>query len=165
MSWAFRQLPFWDRVAAQIEITEGGCHIFTGSKDDCGYGRIRNGKKLVRLHREVYLRDKGEIPLGAVVMHSCDVPACINPSHLSLGTQVENIHDMDKKGRRKILLGVAHGKAKLKDADIHIIRQRIESGETCNRIADDFSVSEGTIQHIKQGRNWSHVDGGSGHGS
>ena len=100
MSWKFRKLPFWERVEAQT-AEQDGCHIFKGCKDDCGYGRIFNGTKLVRLHRAMWEKHNGLIPQKMVVMHVCDTPACINPAHLQIGTQTENIADMDRKGRRR----------------------------------------------------------------
>ena len=157
MSWAFRQLPFWERVAAQIETNENGCHIFTGSKDDCGYGRINKDGKLVRLHRAVYEREHGWIPSGSVVMHKCDTPACINPEHLSLGTQVMNIKDMDRKGRRRSQVGSEHAHAKLTEKDIPVIRDRLVKGETCIAMSEDYPVCEEMIRAIKKNRAWTHV--------
>lgn len=156
MSWAFRQLPFWDRVAAQVE-RDGSCTVFTGSRDDCGYGRIHQGKKLIRLHRAVWERDNGKVPSGKVVMHLCDNRACINPSHLVLGTQVQNIADMDLKRRRRSLRGTEQTQAKLSEKDIPVIKNRLGAGDTCAAIARDYSVSEGLIRHIKKGRIWRHV--------
>jgi hypothetical protein len=99
MSWHFRKRPFWERVYAQTE-RRGECLIFTGSKDDFGYGRINKGnRQLVRVHRAVWERDNGPIPHKMVIMHTCDVRACIEPSHLQLGTQRENVLDRERKGR------------------------------------------------------------------
>jgi hypothetical protein len=157
MSWAFRQLPFWERVAAQTEINASGCHVFTGSKDDCGYGRINKDGKLVRLHRAVWERDHGEIAQGIVVCHTCDNRACINPAHLFVGTQADNIRDMDSKGRRRSLIGSAHGGAKLTEEQIPVIRSLLANGKTCAAIADMYGVSEGMIRHIYHGRAWTHI--------
>lgn len=158
MSWQFRQLPFWDRVARQTVINDNGCHIFTGHKDECGYGRIKGeGDKLVRVHRAVYQRHHGEIPSNIVVCHKCDNPACINPDHLFAGKQAENIADMDSKGRRITLRGSTRPLAKLREENIPHIRSRLSDGESCASIARDYGVSEGLIRHVKKGRNWSHV--------
>jgi hypothetical protein len=161
MSWAFRKLPFWERVEAQTLIDEKGCHIFTGTKDECGYGRIWQGKKLVRLHRATYEKLHGEIPKGLVILHKCDVPACINPSHLALGTQGDNVKDMFEKKRNKVNAGSAHGMAKLTENDIPTIRQRLNAGDTCVAIGKDYGVSDNMIRHIKMNRSWRHVDGKS----
>ena len=161
MSWAFRQLPFWERVKAQTVINEKGCHIFTGTKDECGYGRIWQGKKLVRLHRAMYEKLHGEIPKGLVILHKCDVPACINPNHLLLGTQGDNVEDMIQKKRNNPSIGSKHGMAKLTESDIPKIKQRLNDGETCVAIAKDYGVSDNMIRHIKMGRSWRHVNGTS----
>jgi hypothetical protein len=157
MSWAFRQLPFWERVKAQTIINENGCHIFTGSKDDCGYGRISKDGKLTRVHRAVYEKVHGKIANKMVIMHSCDNPACINIHHLSADYQSENIKDMYSKGRGINLAGSKHGMSKIKEADVIEIKKRLSDGDTCVSISKDYGVSEGTIRNIKKGRNWKHV--------
>lgn len=157
MSWAFRQLPFWDRVKAQTVVEASGCHVFTGSKDDCGYGRINKDGKLVRLHREVWKKEHGKIGKKNVICHTCDNPACINPDHLFIGNQEDNIADMDKKGRRISLFGSDHGMAKLTEKMIPAIRQMLKRGDTCQDIAKLFGVTDMTIRHIKKGRTWKHV--------
>lgn len=89
-------------------------HVKRGSADQCwpwkaassnfGYGRFKLDGKLYSPHRLIYAFTHGPIPdvpqfHGAVVMHSCDNPACCNPAHLKLGTQVENVGDMFAKKR------------------------------------------------------------------
>ena len=157
MGRPFKNVTFWDRVNSQIKEDEFGCLEFTGCKDDCGYGRINRDGKLVRLHRAVWERDHGPIPAGMVVMHSCDNPCCLEPEHLFLGTQAENIADMDRKGRRKTPIGSQHSSAKLNESLIPKIRKRLVSGETCAAIGRDYKVTEETIRAIKKGRIWTHV--------
>lgn len=149
-------IMFWHRVYSETAKV-GDCLIFFGHTDECGYGRLRRNGKLVRLHREVWERDNERIPKGAVIMHICDRPACIEPSHLCIGTQRDNIADMDSKGRRVTIRGSDRSTAKLKDVDIPHIRRRIAMGDSCAAIGRDFKVSEGLIRHIKKARNWSHV--------
>ena len=150
-------ITFWDRVYSQVQ-RQGECFMFTGHKDECGYGRINKDGKLVRLHRAVWERDHGSIPAHHVVMHVCDRPACIEPSHLRLGTQSANIADMDNKGRRRSLIGSQQRSAKLHESDIPRIRAMLERGDTCQSISNIFGVSEGMIRHIKKGRAWKHVE-------
>lgn len=76
-----------------------GMSVRTGRRG--GYGQIKVGKKMVSAHRISYLIHKGEIPKDLQVLHSCDVRSCVNPDHLFLGTQQENMDDMINKGRAK----------------------------------------------------------------
>ena len=155
-SWSKKN--FWWRVETQTKEMANGCLEFTGCKDDCGYGRINNGSgKLVRLHRAVWERAYGPILSGMVVMHLCDNRACIRLSHLALGTQAQNIADMDLKRRRRSLRGTDQKQAKLTETAILIIRSKLQCGWTCAALARKFQVSEGAIRHIKKGRNWTHV--------
>jgi len=84
-----------------IEKTDT-CWIWQGPKDKDGYGRYNMKPTRYGAHRLAYLWTKGDIPAGYVVMHSCDNPGCVNPDHLSVGTQIDNIKDMDSKGRRVV---------------------------------------------------------------
>lgn len=158
MSWAFRQLPFWERVA-ELTIPEpmSGCHIFTGYLNHDGYGRMYNGERLVFVHRVVWIKEHGEIPDGLEVCHRCDVRSCLNPAHLFLGTHGENVRDCWSKGRGPRLIGSQQGMSKLVEADIPNIRARIAIGTSCAAIARDYQVSEGLIRHIKKRRSWKHV--------
>ncbi len=157
MSRWYRALPFWERVSMLTQVQESGCHVFTGSKDECGYGRINRDGKLVRLHRAVWERDNGTIPNGMVVCHTCDNPACINSTHLFTGTQVDNIKDMDKKGRRRTLIGSQQSQAKLSEEEIPKIKQRHGAGFSIAFISRMYGVSEGAIRAVVKGRTWRHV--------
>jgi transposase len=156
---------FWDRVNAQLRHLENGCIVFTGNKDDSGYGRITKNGKLVRIHREVWLRENPDQTITGVIMHSCDNPSCINPAHLSHGTQAENIADMVAKGRRVVVKGSNQPDAKLTESDIPVIRQLLIDGKSCSKIALQYKVSPEAIRAIKKGRSWVHVplpDGSDG---
>ena len=79
-------------------IKSNSCWIWSASKDKKGYGNFRN-IKMERAHRFSYETYKGPIPEDMYVCHSCDVPSCVNPDHLWLGTAKDNSQDRDKKGR------------------------------------------------------------------
>lgn len=79
-----------------------GCWLWGASLKEgkCGgYGQLKVNGKEVTAHRVSYMIHKGPIPKGLYVLHTCDVRSCVNPDHLFLGTQKDNIHDMMKKGR------------------------------------------------------------------
>lgn len=77
-------------------LTESGCWIWMGVTDKDGYGRLHG----IGVHRTSYLESNGTIPEGMNVCHKCDVPSCINPAHLFLGSQADNLSDQRAKGRR-----------------------------------------------------------------
>jgi hypothetical protein len=92
------------RIRAQLEPDPfGGCLLWPGAttgQPRGGYGLIRAGKALVRVHRLVCEAAHGPPPFqGAVVMHACDVRACANEKHLSWGTASENMQAMVSRGR------------------------------------------------------------------
>lgn len=77
------------------------CWLWTGPKNTHGYGRIATVKpKKEYVHRLMYQWAYGVEVGDGVVMHACDTPACVKPSHLHLGTQTENVRDMYAKGRQ-----------------------------------------------------------------
>lgn len=84
---------------------ETGCWLWTGSRVNDNYGCANIDYKQLLAHRLSYELHHGPIPDGQKVCHSCDTPLCVNPSHLFLGTQKENLEDMTQKGRRKAVPG------------------------------------------------------------
>ena len=81
-----------------VLITET-CWMWTGPKDGDGYGRMSWLGKTTRAHVISWMIAHSSKPSELFVLHRCDVPACVNPEHLFLGTQTDNNHDRDKKGR------------------------------------------------------------------
>jgi hypothetical protein len=130
-----------------------GCHLWTGHLDKDGYGQITVAKGVIRKpHRVRYEMTRGPIPNGLYVLHKCDTPACVNPDHLFLGTQKENIHDAAAKGRRAV--GERHPGAKLRAIDVKRIRERLRAGHTQVAIAKDYGISQDTVSKIKLNRLW-----------
>lgn len=91
-------LTLEDRFWAKVQKTKT-CWLWTGSTYKSGHGQIWNGKKLERAHRVSWRLKHGKIPKGMKVCHHCDVPGCVRPSHLFLGTQKDNMEDAARKGR------------------------------------------------------------------
>lgn len=139
----------------KYRIDDNGCWICTShakSRHRGNYPVIRRFNKYMRMSRYIYWLNYGEIDEDKYVMHLCDEPECINPSHLKLGTPKENSQDMVMKGRNKT--GEDHPDAKLSKDDVIAIYQ---SEESCIKLAKDYGVSKKTILNIRHKRTWRKV--------
>jgi hypothetical protein len=92
--------PFRERFERLITKT-ASCWIWGGVRGTNGYGTIKKKSKAIRAHRASYELFVGPIPDGMHVLHKCDNPLCVNPEHLFVGTHIDNMRDMEKKGRAK----------------------------------------------------------------
>lgn len=109
----------------------------------------------MKAHRASWVMHKGPIPDGLFVLHRCDNPCCVRPSHLFLGTQLDNIRDMEAKGRANRFFkypqpkGEKHYRAKLSDADVEDIRKRYSTGNVMQlELAKEFHVDPSNISYI-----------------
>lgn len=93
-------IPVEDRFWSKVDSSAPGCWPWTATRNSGGYGHIRVGEKMRSAHRVSYELTHGPIPEGMQVMHSCDNPACVNPAHLSLGSNQDNLLDMARKRRQ-----------------------------------------------------------------
>lgn len=122
------------------------CWNWIGSKDYKGYGNFTLNGQSMRAHRAAYVLFKGPIPEGLVVMHACDNPSCVRPSHLSTGTYKDNMADMVKKGRSFRGKGDAANATKLTEADRVLIRGIMERGwMSAQELADKLGVCTASI--------------------
>jgi hypothetical protein len=87
---------FWD---ATMPEPNTGCALWTRSPDKKGYGRLSWNGRPQQAHRIAYQIANGPIDAGLLVCHRCDTPACVNPEHLFLGTNQQNLVDCVRKGR------------------------------------------------------------------
>jgi hypothetical protein len=142
-----------ERIEAKVEkIPEAGCWIWTGTTTVRGYGQIISNNRKHYAHRASYEAFIGPIPEGMNVCHACDNVYCVNPAHLFLGTQKQNLEDMARKKRST--LGEKNPMAKLRSKDVQDIKHRINLGNSDSKIALEFNVSRQTINNIKHGRVW-----------
>lgn len=151
-----------DRVVRNTREATGGCVEWTKSTFRSGYGKTtvwQDGHRhTVYAHHLAYLLFVGEIPEGLWVLHACDNPRCIAPTHLWLGTHHDNMADMRHKGRSR-KKGADNPQAKLTARKVRSIRKRYRMGKvTLQFLADHYGVSAATISNIVSRKLWPHVE-------
>jgi hypothetical protein len=144
---------FWEKVDRR---DEDDCWPWIGSIDTRGYGTIgaNGGRPLLRAHRVVYELSISAIPPGMVVCHRCDNRACVNPGHLFVGTQRDNIMDMLHKGRRRSYAGTGAPCAKLTDDQVLAIRA---DKRRVREIMATYQIGDTTVYSIKNRKSWVHL--------
>jgi hypothetical protein len=148
-------MPLKERLALRSEPQPNGCIHFLGVKCKNGYGKIRVGggnRSPFLAHRVAYEIAKGKIPKGFYVCHKCDNRICINPDHLFIGNQTDNMQDASDKGRTA--RGEKCHASKLKASDIPFIRSDKRTQES---IAKYYGVKQSVISRIKNRITWKHV--------
>jgi hypothetical protein len=152
-------IRFWSHV--NKSENPDGCWFWTGVKTSAGYGILSINYKNTFAHRFSYEIHGGTIPEHMLVCHHCDHPACINPSHLFLGTHSDNTQDMIMKNRQgsrfgkfEHKAGEQHPRAKLTWEQIEEIRKLRTSGIKLKEIANKFDVSITNIYDIVKLHTW-----------
>lgn len=148
-----------ERFLLYFREDENGCWIWTGKTFRNGYGQMHVNGRCKMAHRVSWeIHNNMEPPENLVVMHKCDVRNCVNPEHLSLGTQTDNMQDMIAKGRQGDIRGEKCGKSKLKEKDVLTIRSLYGSGEYSQKeIAEAYAVSAKQISIIINRKQWKHI--------
>lgn len=145
-----------DKLLSRIKVDSAGCFLWQGGIASAGYGNIMHNGRRMGAHRWSFEVFRRQIPEGLFVCHHCDVRACINPAHLFLGTQQENISDAARKNR--MTYGVSINSAKLNDAQVVAIAKRYASGERTLKLAKEFGVSNVALHSILSKKAWRRVD-------
>lgn len=148
---------FW----AKVDNSAGpnACWTWTGCSQGKGYGQPYMDGRMQQAHRISLMLSGVDVPDDRFVLHKCDNRICVNPSHLRVGTQADNMEDMRIKGRAArgsvtARLGEHHGMSKLAEPDIIAIRASTERSDV---LADKYGVSYFHIRKIKRGRHWTHI--------
>ena len=134
-----------------------GCWLWTGAMRGNRYGGFRTSAGIRGAHGVAYRLYVAPVPKRLFVLHKCDVPLCVNPKHLWLGTQKDNALDREAKGRGHNRKGVAHGGAKLTEAKVRRIRKDPRPSKL---IAASYGLNRAHVSDIKAGRSWGHIPGG-----
>ncbi len=138
-----------------------GCKIWTGGNVPRGYGVIHYKGKQRYAHRVQYELAYGEIPKGFFVLHQCDVPSCINPNHLFLGSAKDNTQDMLKKNRCNPAKGEKTGNAKLTWKQVDEIRSQYIPYHRKfggGALAKKYKTNSSTITNIVANKYWTKHD-------
>ena len=135
---------FWSKVN---KLGPNDCWPWLGAKHPTGYGKLwlRLPDLICKpAHHAALILTGIDVPKGSVVMHICDNPSCVNPSHLKLGTQQENIADKIAKGRQPT--GNKHRNTTISEQDVADIRASNLQGV---ELARQYGVTPSTISNIR----------------
>jgi hypothetical protein len=145
---------FWSKVDKNSEFC--GCWDWIGRRSKKGYGEI----DLIQYshpytHRVSWCLHFGDIPDGMCVLHECDNPSCVNPDHLFLGTNQDNVDDKCRKGRHKV--GMDTRSSKLTNEEVLEIRKLHNDHIRISDISRMYGRSYNTIRRITIGVTWKHL--------
>jgi hypothetical protein len=144
MAGRFR-ISLKDRFLEKVKKGDG-CWEWIGSKNSKGYGTLRRAGGHWMAHRVSYELAHGcKLPPNRWVLHRCDNPICVNPDHLFLGTQSDNMRDMARKER---------GCSKLSHTQAYEILWRKASGERRRALADEYGVSFAAVKDLVRRKTW-----------
>lgn len=140
---------------ASFEKT-AGCWEWTATRDTGGYGYIYwpGEKRARKAHRQSWRTFRGPIPDDLWVLHHCDNPPCVNPSHLFLGTSLDNNRDRHAKGRDGDTKGIRNGRAVLDASKVRKIRM---APEVARIVAARYGVSISTVHMLRRRETWKHI--------
>lgn len=147
---------FWKYVDKK---QDNECWNWTAYCHKSGYGKINIKDKIVSAHRFSWVLHNGTIPNDKpLVLHDCDNPKCVNPSHLFLGTHKDNSDDKVKKNRQSRICGEDHRNSKLTENQIKEIRTLCAKREfTQKKIGKMFNINHRTVSYIHRNKTWKHV--------
>jgi hypothetical protein len=147
---------FWEKV---LKSPFPGCWTWTGGGIK-GYGHIRTERSqgMILAHRASWELHNGPVPAGLLVLHKCDNPGCVNPTHLFLGTDGDNSDDKWAKNRGVAPSGELNGYSKLTCDDVREIRLTVLTRGTVKALAKQFNVHRSAIWKVRTREVWTHIE-------
>jgi hypothetical protein len=139
-------------------ITDSGCWEWNGAQNRNGYGVVYHSGETLVASRAAFRVWKSEEIGELFVCHTCDNRICINPDHLRLGTNADNMRDMVQKGRSNRKPGTKTHNAKLTDEIVREMRLRRLAGEKAVALAEEYGVTAACIVQVCKRRSWKHVE-------
>lgn len=146
-----------DRFFSKVNKTDT-CWLWSAYTRD-GYGRTdgivrRETGGEYTAHRISWVLHNGVIPDGLQVLHKCDVRHCVNPRHLYLGTNRDNVTDRNTRGRTAHNKGEKHGRSKLTWEQVRAIRKEFAAGANNKDLSKKYGVAKSQIYFIVNFTNW-----------
>lgn len=146
--------PFQRFEGLYTPVPATGCWLWTGSVNRGGYGKTKVDRKHITAHRWSWILHKGDIPDGLHVLHRCDVPACVNPDHLFIGTNQDNVDDRQRKDRQGKFVPIP--KRVLTDEQVKEIRM-LKGTMKIVDIAKKFNIDHPRVSRIHNNKIYAHV--------
>lgn len=149
-------IPIDERFLAKVEKSPC-CWIWTGGRwgrtNGTGHGKLylRGGREAIGAHVYAWIRTYGQVPRGLHVLHSCDEPLCVRPTHLHLGTHADNVRERDERGRRVAPSGEAHSRSKVCNVARYLIC--LDPRKAAD-VAADYALSKDGVNRIRRTAPW-----------
>lgn len=171
--WSFSDKQI-DRFWGKVDIMgPQECWTWLSSKSGGRYGAFTANNRHYQSHRVSYSIKNGAIPEGKVICHTCDNPLCVNPEHLFMGTQLDNVTDMMNKNRQRLTFGGEGGRLKQvqntargsenhlsklnEESVLSIRREYVRRVVTHKMLASKYGVTTENIKMILKRKTWKHV--------
>jgi hypothetical protein len=145
---------FWEKVDKRGPVPVhvkglGRCWVWTAGVATDGYGKFQVSPHTRRAHRVAYELHHGVDPGGQQVLHQCDNPLCVRPEHLFLGSDIDNIRDMEAKDRRAY--GERSGRARLTTEQVQEVKRLFAAGYNKSQLSRMFGYTRYGILSILRG--------------